>query len=99
MNVEYRRGDAIFLPVESESFDVVFLVAVLGEVPDRGACLREIRRVLCPDGLLSLTEQNLGDPDFIPMPEMLRLVQAEGFRRCAQYGIRFNYTLNFRKST
>jgi ubiquinone/menaquinone biosynthesis C-methylase UbiE len=97
-NVEYRRGDASSLPVESESFDVVFLVAVLGEVPDCGACLREIRRVLCPDGLLSITEIRLGDPDFIPMPELLRSVQAAGFRRCAQYGICSHYTVNFRKS-
>jgi len=97
-NVEFYRGDAVSLPVESESFDVVFLVAVLGEVPDRGACLREIRRALRPDGLLSLTELKLGDPDFIPMPEMLKTVQAAGFRPCAQYGICFNYTVNFRKS-
>ena len=56
-NVEYRQGDAVSLPAEDESFDVAFLVAVLGEVPDRGAALREIRRVLRPVGLLSITEQ------------------------------------------
>jgi hypothetical protein len=60
-------------------------------------CLREICRMLRPDGLLSLTELKLGDPDFIPMPEMPRSVQASGFRRYAQYGIWFNYTVNFRK--
>lgn len=97
VNVEYRKGDATSLPVETEFFDAVFLVAVLGEVPDRDACLREIHRVLRPDGLLSLTEYRLGDPHFIPMPEMLRLVQAAGFRHCAKFGVCFHYTVNFRK--
>jgi len=71
-NVEYYRGDAVSLTLESESFDVAFLVAVLGEVPDRSACLGELRRVLCPVGLLSITKFRLGDPDFIPKPEMVR---------------------------
>ncbi|GAB4342529.1 MAG: methyltransferase domain-containing protein [Candidatus Abyssubacteria bacterium] len=97
-NVDYRKADATSLPFDTESFDVAFLVAVLGEVPDRDACLREIRRVLRPSGLLSLTEQNLGDPHFISRPEMLRSVHAAGFQRCAQFGLSFNYTMNFRKS-
>jgi ubiquinone/menaquinone biosynthesis C-methylase UbiE len=97
-NVEYYRGDAVSLPVESESLDVVFLVAVLGEVPDRSGCLREIHRVLRADGLLSITEQKLGDPHFLPMPELVRAVQAAGFQRRAQYGICFHYTVNFNKS-
>lgn len=99
VNVECHRADAISLPFENESFDVAFLVAVLGEVPDRETCLREIRRVLRPGGLLSLTEHNLGDPDFIPRGEMLNVVQNAGFKLCARYGISFNYTVNFRKLT
>lgn len=97
-NVEYHKGEAASLPLDTESFDVVFLVAVLGEVPDRDACLREIRRVLRPDGLLSLTEMKVGDPDRIPMPELLKSVQAAGFRRCAQFGNLLHYAINFRKS-
>lgn len=97
-NVEYRRADAISLPAESESFDVVFLVAVLGEVPDRGACLREIHRVLRPDGLLHITEFKIGDPDYIPLPELLESVQSAGFRRGAQHGILFHYSVGFRKA-
>jgi uncharacterized protein len=99
VNVEYYRGDATSLPVDSKSFDVVFLVAVLGEVPDRNGALREINRVLRPDGLLSLTELKLGDPDFISMAEMLRSVQAAGFQCSKQYEGRFCYTVNFTKTT
>ena len=97
-NVVYLRGDAASLPAEDESFDVVFLVAVLGEVPDQQACLREIRRVLRPDGMVSFTEQKLGDPHFISPDEMLKTAEAAGFRLCARYGPSFNYTVNFRKS-
>jgi len=96
-NVEYRKGNAVSLPVESEAFDVAFLVSMLGEVPDRSACLGEIHRVLKRNGLLSITEFKLGDPDFIPKREMLEMIRAAGFRVCAQYGRYFHYTLNFRK--
>lgn len=97
-NVEYYRGDATSLPLESESVDAVFLVAVLGEVPDRSACLKEVHRVLCPQGLLSITEFRLGDPDFIPKPEMIRSVEDAGFRCCATHGNLLCYTVNFRKA-
>ena len=84
--------------MESESFDVALLVAVLGEVPDRSACLGELRRVLCPEGLLSIAEFRLGDPDFIPKPEMIRSVEDAGFRFCATNENLLSYTTNFRKA-
>jgi len=67
-------------------------------VPDRSACLGELRRVLCPDGLLSITEFKLGDPDFIPRPEMIRSAEDAGFRCCATHGNFLSYTINFRKA-
>jgi ubiquinone/menaquinone biosynthesis C-methylase UbiE len=97
-NVEYRRSEATSLPAENQSFDVVFLVAVLGEVPDRSACLREIHRVLRPEGLLSITEFKIGDPDFIPLPELLASVESEGFQCCSREGILFHYTIGCRKA-
>lgn len=95
-NAEYVHSGADDLPFEDGSFDVVFLVAVLGEVPDRAACLRELRRVLKPECVLSITEQP-GDPDRIPLPEMRQLAAAAGFRQCAIYGKGRNYTANFMK--
>ena len=94
-NAEYIRGDAASLLLPSESFDVAFLVTVLGEIPDRGKCLHELHRVLRPHGLLSITEQSL-DPHFIPIPEVQTLVEKEGFRWEKTYGRRKNYTINFR---
>lgn len=95
-NVRLIQGDAISLPVESESFDAAMLALVLGEVPDQAGCLREIYRVLRPHGLLSLTEQSL-DPDFIPLADLQALVESNGFRLEKTYGDSRNYTANFRK--
>jgi len=98
-NVDFLRGDAVALPLGDASFDVAFLVAVLGEVPDREACLREIYRVLRPNGLLSITELKLADPDSIPLADMLRLLETAGFQRCERFGRLTHYTINCRKVT
>src|ERR687892_2652996 len=45
-NLEPRTGDARELPYDDATFDAAFLVAVLGEVPDQDAALRELRRVV-----------------------------------------------------
>lgn len=95
--VECLKGDATSIPVESGSIDVAFLVAMLGEVPDREACLRDIHRVLVKNGLLSVTEIKLGDPDFIPKSEMVKLAESAGFHLFAQYRGFFHYTINFIK--
>ena len=50
-------------PHDDDSFDAVVLTAVLGEIPDRDAALREIARVLKPDGRLIVGEL-FGDPHF-----------------------------------
>jgi SAM-dependent methyltransferase len=44
---------------ESETFDVVFAGEVIEHMYDDGQFLREIRRVLAPDGIVSLTTPNL----------------------------------------
>jgi ubiquinone/menaquinone biosynthesis C-methylase UbiE len=62
-NVVPTQGDATALPFDDDSIDAVVLTAVLGEIPDQGAALREIRRVLKPDGRLVVGEL-FGDPHF-----------------------------------
>lgn len=97
-NVQYVKGDAASLPFHEDYFDVVFLVSVLGEVPDQNKCLQEINRILLPYGLLSISEQP-GDPDFIAMPDLKNRVEKAGFQLEATYGSAINYTVNFRKNT
>jgi SAM-dependent methyltransferase len=62
-NVVPIQGDATALPYDDDSMDAVVLVTVLGEIPDRGAALREIARVLKPGGRL-VTGELFGDPHF-----------------------------------
>jgi len=95
-NVGFICGDASELPFKENSFDVVFLVAVLGEVSAPEACIKSIYRVLKPGGLLSITEQP-GDPDFVPSHTVRSLVEKQGFKFVKFYGKNKNYTVNFRK--
>ncbi|MFQ5468502.1 MAG: methyltransferase domain-containing protein, partial [Kiloniellaceae bacterium] len=52
--VEWRQGDAEHLPFEDASFDVVVSQFALMYFPDRVAALREMWRVLAPDGRLAV---------------------------------------------
>lgn len=96
-NVRYLMGKADSLHAAGGPYDVVFLASVLGEVPDKCGCLREIHGVLRPGGLLSVTEIR-HDPHFLPMPEVERLAREEGFHFEKSFGRSRNYTANFRKS-
>jgi ubiquinone/menaquinone biosynthesis C-methylase UbiE len=96
-NVGYTLADAALLPFRKDYFDALFLVAVLGEVPNRKAFLSEARRVLKPTGILSISE-HLPDPDFSSFPKVKSLVEKEGFEFSERYGARWSYTANFRKA-
>jgi ubiquinone/menaquinone biosynthesis C-methylase UbiE len=95
-NVGYALADAGLLPFTPNSFDALFLVAVLGEVASQKAFLREARRVLKPEGILSISE-HLPDPDFSPAAQVQALVEKEGFEFVERHGGRWSYTVNFRK--
>jgi ubiquinone/menaquinone biosynthesis C-methylase UbiE len=62
-NIVPTQGDATDLPYEDDSVDAVVLTAVLGEIPDPVAALRQVQRVLKPSGRLVVGEL-FGDPHF-----------------------------------
>lgn len=95
-NVGYTAADAGSLPFEEDSFDLLFLVAVLGEMADRGAFLGEAHRVLKPGGVLSVSE-HLPDPDFSTCAKVRSLVEKAGFEFTGRHGAWWSYTANFRK--
>lgn len=68
-NLVPTQGDATALPYEDASVDAVVLTAVLGEIPDTAAALREIRRVLKPGGRLVVGEL-FGDPHFTTLASL-----------------------------
>jgi ubiquinone/menaquinone biosynthesis C-methylase UbiE len=54
IRVDWREADATALPFADTSFDLVLCQQGLQFFPDRVAALREMRRVLAPDGRLGL---------------------------------------------
>ena len=76
-NIIPRRGDAQALPYPHDHFDSAYLVATLGEVPDKGRALRELRRVLKRGGRLVVGEVLL-DPHKVTFEELRRLTDAGG---------------------
>jgi ubiquinone/menaquinone biosynthesis C-methylase UbiE len=79
------QADASALPFRAASFDHVYLVTVLGELPDRRTTIAEIKRVLRPAGRLSISEQ-FPDPDFVPRHTVRRELRDAGFAEQATRG-------------
>jgi ubiquinone/menaquinone biosynthesis C-methylase UbiE len=76
-NLVPTQGDATRLPYEDASLDAVILTAVLGEIPDTAAALREIHRVLKPGGRLVVGEL-FGDPHFTTRGSLERIGRDAG---------------------
>lgn len=89
-NLTPTQGDATDLPFEDASVDAVILTAVLGEIPDSDAALREIRRVLRPDGRLVVGEL-FGDPHFTTLATLKPKASAAGLHYQEHSGNWFGY--------
>lgn len=84
------------LPFRNESFDLIFLSAVLGEIPDKRAAMAEYARVLRPKGILAVTEA-LPDPDYVRTPVLHRLATQAGFEIGERFGRAGHYTQRLRR--
>jgi ubiquinone/menaquinone biosynthesis C-methylase UbiE len=80
VNFTAVAGPAQSLPFADATFDAVFMVAVLGEVPDRASAVREAARVLRPGGCFSSTE-TAGDPDRVSGRELDDLAARAGLAK------------------
>jgi ubiquinone/menaquinone biosynthesis C-methylase UbiE len=78
-NVVPTLADARSLPFPDQTFDAAYLVTVLGEIPDQGAALRELRRVLNPDGRIVVGEL-FGDPHMVTHGALRTRATASGLR-------------------
>jgi ubiquinone/menaquinone biosynthesis C-methylase UbiE len=89
-NVKPTQGDATALPYADDSVDAAVLTAVLGEIPDPVAALREIARVLKPTGRLVVGEL-FGDPHFTTLGALEREAAEAGLAYESHSGNRLAY--------
>lgn len=94
-NLIATHGDAQRLPYADASFDAVYLIGVLGELPDGNAALNEIRRVLKPDGRLVVGEALVVDPDGVRLPRLREMAGRAGFAFERQLGPSAAYFATF----
>ncbi len=87
-------GDALNLPLADDSVDAAFLFTVLGEIPDRLRAIVELRRVLRPGGVLSISE-SLMDPDYQLQDSVSDLCRAVGFEVLGHSPQPLGYTMCF----
>jgi protein-L-isoaspartate O-methyltransferase len=95
-NVEVRVGDVTRAPLEPATYDLAFLVTVLGEIPDRDEAISRLRETLRPGGVLSFTEI-IGDPHYQRYTDLERRCTSAGLERAGRYGSWISYTANFRR--
>jgi ubiquinone/menaquinone biosynthesis C-methylase UbiE len=95
-NLKAILGDAAQPHVPEASFDIVFLCAALGEIPDRAAALEQCYRALKPGGNLSISEM-FGDPHYQSRSVVERLAVGAGFRLQSVRGGWWLFTADFIK--
>lgn len=66
-NVTFKVGSIYDLPFESDSFDAVFISAILGNLKDVAKGMRELHRVLKPGGVIGVKEFDHGGDIAFPM--------------------------------
>jgi len=75
-NVTFATGDVYRLDADDESFDVVHAHQVLQHLTDPVAALREMRRVLTPDGICAVRDSDYGAFVWAPAdPRLTRWLQ------------------------
>ncbi|RXG63384.1 methyltransferase domain-containing protein [Candidatus Atribacteria bacterium 1244-E10-H5-B2] len=95
-NIIPKIEDAYNLSFEDESVDRIFAITCLPEIPDPIRALREFKRILKPDGIISLSELFL-DPDYPLRRTEKRWAKEAGLDFYEGFGNWFVYQLNFIK--
>jgi len=95
-NIDARVADVFDLPFEEGTFDLVYMIAVIGEIPTPERALREFYRVLKPTGNLAFSEL-LMDPDYPLAKNLVQLAESVGFQLKNKLGGFGSYTLEFEK--
>jgi ubiquinone/menaquinone biosynthesis C-methylase UbiE len=97
-NIEVRVADVYDLPFDDGTFDAIYMIAVIGEIPEPARAMQEFHRVLSPTGTLAFSEL-LWDPDYPRASTLVRMGTASGFRLQRKLGRTIHYTLIFGKGS
>jgi ubiquinone/menaquinone biosynthesis C-methylase UbiE len=89
-------GSGNGLPFADAVFDVVFMITVLGEIPDGAAAIREAARVLRSGGRFSSTGA-AGDPDRVKQTELDKLAALAGLAKGESWSGLLVRTFNYKK--
>ncbi|PVD52841.1 arsenite S-adenosylmethyltransferase [Terrimonas sp.] len=92
-NVEFRQGDIEHMPVSSATIDVVVSNCVLNLVPNKGAVIKDMYRVLKPGGHFSISDIVLTGT----LPEALQNA-AEMYAGCVAGAVQKNSYLDLIQS-
>ena len=95
-NIIPKIDNAHNFSFDDESIDRVIAIACLPEIPEPVKVLREIRRILKPNGIVSLSEL-APDPDYPRRKTVKRWASEAGFKLHSEFGNWFVYQLNFIK--
>jgi len=96
-NATTKVASAGNLPFADRTFDRVFMVAVLGEIPDKHQALVEAQRVLKDRGLVAIGEV-LIDPDYPRQKSVTRWCRDAGLQSVSAHNGFMQYVLTFRKA-
>lgn len=95
-NIEARVADVYDLPFADQSFDLIYMITVINEIPNIPQALSEFHRVLKNTGNLVFSELFM-DPDYPLAGTLIKKAQSANFRLKEQIGNFFYYTLIFDK--
>ena len=92
-NIVPTRADARELPYEDNTFDAMYLVTALGEIPEPKRLLEEAARVLTPKGRLVVGE--FFDRHWISFGRLHRLADSSGLHLDTKSGPTLAYLARF----
>ena len=96
-NATTKVASAGKLPFADKTFDRVFMVAVLGEIPDKHQALVEAQRVLKDSGLVAIGEVFI-DPDYPRQKSVTRWCREAGLQLAGAHNGFMQYVLTFKKA-
>lgn len=86
-NIDFVRGDGARLPFADGFFDAAYTNSVIGEIPDQGAALIELHRVVRPGGCVVFGETPPVDPHFVTLGTLRERAGKAGFAYSRHVGI------------